>query len=229
MASCFVAGVDGCRAGWVCFKVFDSGETESALIDLTDVLQRRPEGLRALAIDIPIGLPNGPRACDKAARRLLGHPRGSSVFSAPCRATLSAVDHIDACRINEALTGKRISRQAWSITPKIKEVDDVIMPSHQAWVFEVHPEVCFWHLAGGKPMEYRKSRAQGREERLTLLSHHSPDIRSHLQQRPTGVASDDLLDAAAAAISARRWLSCDVVRVCKSERDCKGLRVEIVY
>ena len=114
----FVTGVDGCKAGWVWFKLYDSGETESALVDLIDVLQRRPEGLRSFAIDIPIGLPNGPRTCDKAARKLLGQPRGSSVFSPPCRETLSAVDYADACRINEAQTGKRISRQAWSIAPK---------------------------------------------------------------------------------------------------------------
>jgi predicted RNase H-like nuclease len=151
----FVAGVDGCKAGWVWFKLYDSGETETALVDLVDIIRRCPNGLRALAIDIPIGLPDKLRACDKAARRLLGHPRGSSIFTPPRRETLSASNHVDACRINEALTGKRISRQAWSIAPKIKEVDDVIMPAYQAWVFEVHPEVCFWHLAGGNPMEYR--------------------------------------------------------------------------
>ena len=123
-----------------------------------DVLKRRPDGLRALAIDIPIGLlagrrvcdnaaRTGRRACDNAARKLLGKHRGCSVFSPPCRETLSAVDYSDACHVNQALTGKRISRQAWSIAPRIKAVDDVITPLHQSWVFEVHPEVCFWHLA----------------------------------------------------------------------------------
>lgn len=47
MGNCFVAGVDGCQAGWVWFKLYDSGETESALVDLVDVLKRRPDGLRA--------------------------------------------------------------------------------------------------------------------------------------------------------------------------------------
>ena len=103
------------------------------------------------------------------------------------------------------------------------------MPAHQAWVFEVHPEVCFWHLAGGKPMVFRKTQGEGREERLRLLSDLFPEIRSHLQKRPTGVTVDDLLDAAAAAVSTCRWLTDDVARVCELERDDRGLRVEIVY
>ena len=48
----------------------------------------------ALGIDTPIGLPDraerGGRACDAAARRLLGPGRASSVFSAPVRATMSS-------------------------------------------------------------------------------------------------------------------------------------------
>lgn len=68
----FVAGVDGCKAGWVWFKLYDSGRTESDLVDLPAILRKRPDGLNALAIDIPIGMLDGPRACDVAARRLLG-------------------------------------------------------------------------------------------------------------------------------------------------------------
>jgi len=78
-------------------------------------------------------------------------------------------------------------------------------------------------------MEYKKRRKAGREERITLLSQYFPEIRFHLLKLPAGVAADDLPDAAAAAISARRWVSGDVVRVCESERDSKGLRVEIEY
>lgn len=80
-ASKFVAGVDGCRAGWVWFRVdLPSLVTSVEVADLPQRLRDRPEGLVALAVDIPIGLLNGTRACDTAARRLLGQPRGSSVF-----------------------------------------------------------------------------------------------------------------------------------------------------
>ena len=74
-----VAGVDGCPAGWIAFKVeVPSLVTSVEVIDLAKWLQERPAALLYLAIDIPIGLVNGSRACDKAARILLGQPRGSS-------------------------------------------------------------------------------------------------------------------------------------------------------
>lgn len=81
-----VAGVDGCRAGWVAFKVeLRTRATSLEVIDLPAWLRERPPDLACVAIDIPIGLLEGPRACDKAARKLLGQPRGSSVFPAPRR------------------------------------------------------------------------------------------------------------------------------------------------
>ena len=86
----FVAGVDGCKAGWVCFKLYETGAMAVDVVNVTELLVGRPDGLQALAIDIPIGLMDGPRACDKAARTKLGTPRGSSVFPPPCRAALAA-------------------------------------------------------------------------------------------------------------------------------------------
>jgi len=82
----FVAGVDGCRAGWVRFAVeVPSLATSVDVVDLAELLRNRPSDLACIGIDIPIGLIDGSRACDKAARKLLGQPRGSSVFAAPCR------------------------------------------------------------------------------------------------------------------------------------------------
>lgn len=71
----FVVGVDGCRAGWVQFRVdVPSVSTSVEAVDLTSLVGRRPDGLRCVAIAIPIGLLDGPRACDLAARKLLGQP-----------------------------------------------------------------------------------------------------------------------------------------------------------
>src|ERR1039458_2561467 len=54
----FVAGVDGCRAGWIAFKVeLPSLVTSVAVIHLPSLLKNRPSDLAFLAIDIPIGLP----------------------------------------------------------------------------------------------------------------------------------------------------------------------------
>jgi hypothetical protein len=80
----FVAGVDGCRAGWVSFAVEVPSLVSSVnVVDFAEVLSRRRNDLLCIAIDIPIGLPRGSRACDKAARRVLGQPRGSSGFYCP--------------------------------------------------------------------------------------------------------------------------------------------------
>ena len=61
----FVAGVDGCRAGWVCFKVeVTSLATSVEVIELPSLLKNRLSDLACLAIDIPMGLLDGSRACD---------------------------------------------------------------------------------------------------------------------------------------------------------------------
>jgi predicted RNase H-like nuclease len=51
----FVAGIDGCRGGWVAFKVdLASRGTSVELIDLSSILRNKPDDIAILAIDIPI-------------------------------------------------------------------------------------------------------------------------------------------------------------------------------
>jgi predicted RNase H-like nuclease len=152
-----VAGVDGCPAGWIAFKVeLPSRVTSVEVIDLPAWLGGRPSDLAFLAIYIPIGLLDGSRACDKAARKLLGQLRGTSVFAAPCRAALTAKTHAQASAINRRKTGRGLSQQAFGIGSKIKQVDDAMTPDRQQWAFDVHPEVCFWALNGERPMVHNK-------------------------------------------------------------------------
>ncbi len=100
-----VAGVDGRKAGWIAIKVDLATRVHSVeLIDLPSVLQQRPSNLACLGIDIPIGLLDGSRACDSAARQLPGMPRRNSVFSLPCREALTAKCYSDACNVNKALS-----------------------------------------------------------------------------------------------------------------------------
>jgi predicted RNase H-like nuclease len=226
----FVAGTDGCRGGWVSFKVdLTSLNTSVELVDLPSMLRNKPDDLAILAVDIPIGLLDSPRLCDKAARKLLGQPRGTSVFAAPCRTCLCAENHAAASATNIRVTGRGLSQQAWGIATKIKQVDDAITPDCQKWAFEVHPEVCFWALAGERPMKHRKKTKAGVNERLDLLHSVFPDIERPLQNRPTGVAKDDLLDAAVAAWTALRLLKGKAHRVYELERDAKGLEATIWY
>ena len=154
------------------------------MVVLSAWLRDRPPALACVAIDIPIGLLDGSRACDKAARKLLGQPRGSSVFPTPCRAALRAQTYAEASSTNRQKTTRGLSQQAWRIAPKIKQVDDAITSDCQRWAFEVHPEVCFWALAEERPMAHRKKTKAGVSERLDLLRPVFPDIEHFLQNRP---------------------------------------------
>jgi len=226
----FVAGVDGCRAGWIAFKVeVRSLATSVDVVDLPELLRNRPTDLACIGIDIPIGLLECSRACDKAARKLLGQPRGTSVFAAPCRATLSATTHAAASQINRDKTGRGLSQQAFGIIPKIKQVDDAITRECQHWAFEVHPEVCFWALNNRRPMTHNKKTMEGAAERITLLRRAFPQIEKHLASRPPLVGADDLLDAAAAAWTALRWHDNEAESVCLPERDQRSLATTIWY
>jgi len=225
----FVSGVDGCRAGWIAFKVeLPSRVTSVEVIDLPAWLKNRPPELACLGIDIPIGLLDGSRACDREARKCLGRLRGTSVFAAPCRAALTAKNHAEASEINRQKTSRGLSRQAWGIVPKIKQVDDAITSDCQQWAFEVHPEVCFWALNQRRPMAHKKKTDDGAAERVSVLKHVFPDIERHLPYRPPRVGADDLLDAAA-AWTALRWHRCEACCVCPPEHDEKGLAVVIYY
>jgi predicted RNase H-like nuclease len=164
--------------------------------------------LACVAIDIPIGLLEGPRACDVAARKLLGQPRGSSVFPAPCRAALGTKTYPEASATNRLKTTKGLSQQAWGITPKIKQVDDAITPDCQRWACEVHPG----SASGRSP-----GNAQWRI------------IERHLRNRRANVGRDDLLDAAVAAWTALKICKGEARRVCEAARDERGLESTIWY
>jgi predicted RNase H-like nuclease len=226
----FVAGIDGCRGGWVGFKVdLTSMDTSVELMDVQSVLTNKPDELAILAIDIPIGLLDGSRVCDKAARKLLGQPRGSSVFAAPCRTALSAKTHAAASATNLRITGKGMSQQAWGIASKIKQIDDAITSDCQRWAFEVHPEVCFWALNQRRPMKHNKKTKEGAAERVALLGRVFPQLETHLVKRPRAVGADDLIDAAAAAWTALRCHRQEAECVCTAEHDERGLAINIHY
>ena len=66
-------------------------------------------------------------------------------------------------------------------------------------------------------MAHRKKTDTGGNERLALLREVFPNIQRHFEERPSGVAKDDLLDAAA-AWTALRILKGEARRVCEPER-----------
>lgn len=230
-------GIDGCRGGWVA-AVLDTRDGAPVryelLTALDEVLEHARAGRATLVVDIPIGLPTaGARRCDVEARALLGRARQSSVFPAPSRAALGGVgDYAAACRLNEAVLGTKLSRQAFGILPRIGEMDALITPALQVAVREGHPEVVFRVLAR-RGLAASKRTAEGRAERLALLAAAGLEVAVEDARARLGrsrVAADDLLDAAACAVAARRVAAGQalVFPLATSERDERGLRMEIV-
>jgi predicted RNase H-like nuclease len=195
-----VLGVDGWRGAWVGALLDGRSVTLLALPDVAAAALAVPD-VELIAIDMPIGLSDdGPRACDVAARRLVGRAR-SSVFPAPLRAVLGCANYADACAVSRTASGKALSVQAWNLVPAIRALDaalDDVPPGH---VLEVHPELAFRAL--DDRVEAPKASARGLAQRVRALQ-PAMDVLDALSAAPPGVPAVDALDACAAAWSARR-------------------------
>jgi predicted RNase H-like nuclease len=226
-----IAGVDGCRSGWLAVLDDEAGHRWTKVYPtFADLLSSEA---RLMIIDIPIGIMSAvPRVVDGAARFVLRH-RASCVFTAPYRPMLAARSHEEACTIREAIDGKRCSRQAFAIIPKIAEVDTLMTPALQSRVLEGHPEVTFATMKG-RPIESEKKSENGLAARLDALRPSFPEIDERAaDRRLPGVGRDDLVDAYAMLWTARRVVSGAAVRlptqlVNGSQRDARGLRAEML-
>jgi predicted RNase H-like nuclease len=213
----WLAGVDGCPAGWIAaFVRPGGGEAKIRVVPQFAAIPESPETPAVIAVDIPIGLPeragHGGREAENAVRPLLG-ARQSSVFSVPSRAAIEATDYIGACRI--ALTTseppRKVPRQLFHIAPKIREVDAALRADATLAqrVFEVHPEVAFWRLNGERPLQEPKKikgrcHAPGLALRRRLLISAKLPATIVEGTAPRGAGPDDLLDALACVAVARR-------------------------
>ena len=108
--------------------------------------------------------------------------------------------HREACRRSRASApnGKGISRQTFNILPKIREADDLLQarPELRPVIREIHPELCFYELAGGRPMTYGKASRAGKDERRAALGPAFSDL--DLIERNGGAVGlhvEDILDA----------------------------------
>jgi len=229
--------MDGCKGGWIVVTSDESLRPLDFAIfqDFRSVIQTVIHDAARIVIDIPIGLSeNGSRACDVEARRVLGSPRASSVFPAPCRATLQATTYEEACRLNFLASRKKVAKQTFAILPKIREVDSAMTPERQAFVREAHPEVIFSMLAGtGRGLVHKKHSADGEGERTALLARYVPhfdpmSIRSQLGAAK--VARNDIIDAVACLVAASRIATNREIVLPGGEVPCdaRGLRMEIV-
>jgi predicted RNase H-like nuclease len=239
MTSPWLAGVDGCPAGWiVCFVQPQRDTVRIRIVPRFADILAAPEAPAVVAVDIPIGLPEsaclGGRAAENAVRPLLGG-RQSSVFSVPSRAAIVAADYAEACRIARATSTppRAVSKQLYMIAPKIREVDAVLRtgPAVAAHVFEVHPELAFWRLNGDTALrEPKKVKGKCHEaglalRRRLLAAAGCPAAES---TPPRGAGPDDLIDALACAMIARRLQAGTAVPFPDPpQRDAHGLPMAI--
>lgn len=234
-----VVGADGCQAGWIAVQIDSGGAWKVGVYPDAATLWKKSADARLILIDIPIGLPDHTvtsRRCDMEARRLLGWPRASSIFSPPSRTALdSSLSYAAACRRNNEEVGMKISRQAYSIRGKIKQVDDLLQndPTARRKFREVHPEVCFWALNGCRAMKHNKKTHRGFQERLRVLNRVFPASWAVIEQglasfRRMDVARDDIVDALVGAVTA--WKPGHLSNVLDVvETDARELRMEMVY
>jgi predicted RNase H-like nuclease len=217
VAEVWLAGADGCPAGWMVALLRPEGDDLRLRVvpGFVEVLAA-PEAPAVVAVDMPIGLPEriGPagRGPEGAVRPLLG-ARQSAVFSVPPRAAIYAEEFRIACRIAQETSAppRMMSKQLFNIAPKIREVDRALRTdaAAAARVFEVHPEVAFWRLNGERALrEPKKVKSclygPGLELRRDLLIAAGVPSAAFDAPPPAGAAPDDLLDALACALVARR-------------------------
>jgi predicted RNase H-like nuclease len=200
-------GADVCSKGWVGVAL-GLGPAEvyfgRTVADLLSAAQAGAE-IGVVALDIPIGLPDhGRRRADELARQAAG-PRWQSVFMTPVRTALLAGDHPSAVSVNHRLAGMGVSRQAYGLRAKIFEVDEWIRNSGHI-VLEAHPEVCFVTMAGG-PLTTRKKTWAGAEQRRRILEGAGIQLKGDLGRAGEMAAVDDVLDAAATAWTAQRYVN----------------------
>jgi len=176
-------GIDGTTNGWIAAKYLGDGWSLEYGESLEEI------EFDSALVDIPIGLPeNSTRRCDSAARSFLSPERHYSVFNCPVREAVYAETYEQACDINESRTGKRISRQAWNIVPKVREADKAVQ---RCAITEAHPEVFFKSIKK-ESVKHSKNSEKGFKARRKVLERFG-DPASPGSKLPC--SRDDALDA----------------------------------
>ena len=204
--------MDGTRGGWVAVALDDGRFAEDYLLRPIETDFQELADAEVIAVDIPIGF--GPRKADAAARAFLSGA-ASTVFTTPSRQILELPFG----------PGLGVSAQAHALGPRILHVTRLCEANPR--IYEVHPEVSFRAMNGGRPLAHRKKWAGGALERVGLLRENGIEL---LELGPTASAPlDDVLDAAAAAWSAHRIANGSARSLPNPPEDVEGRAVAIWY
>jgi predicted RNase H-like nuclease len=199
-----VLGVDGCKVGWVgvVLPVAENEPVRTVLGATLSELAAQVGSMAAVGIDMPLRLTDTPwpRPSELAAKACLGAKR-STLFITPPLSAYAEADYAAACQVAIRLTGKAFSRQAWALKRKIGELDGW-WRSAGCDVWEVHPELSFAAMTGAV-IHPPKSTWAGLELRRTALAEAGIVVPADIGEAGRA-GPDDVLDAAAAAWTARR-------------------------
>lgn len=189
------AGIDGCREGWVAFVLPEERVVEGCHT-FAEVLTAIA-GVEVAGVDMPLRAPeHGQREAELQVRAALG-ARRASLFITPTKAALAAATQAQASEINRRRGGAGVSAQAFALRTKIAEI---AATAATVPLVEVHPETTFQLLG---PVAHRKRCWAGIQERVAVLERHG--LHPFEWSCGNWAAADDTLDAAAAALSARRY------------------------
>jgi predicted RNase H-like nuclease len=232
-----LAGVDGCKFGWICItKDLENGALNSRIFRSSAELFAQTPTPAVFSIDIPIGLTDsGPRQCDIQARRLLGARRGTSVFSAPIRPVLNLASREEADKIHRSIDGNGVNVFSWNLYPRIRDVDSELQKNTilREKVYEVHPEISFRAINDGVTIITAKRNPRGESIRRALVENRFglgafDEIRKNLYRKD--VANHDINDAFAVLWTAKRiYRKEGEVIPADIEFDSAGLRMGIWY
>ena len=238
-------GVDGCPAGWFSVGLENCDGYEVQVFKTFDELLAHYAEACLVLVDIPIGLlEDGPceRTCDPLARKVL-RARRSSVFPVPprvlvCKKVENNLNYACTNELSKSTRCKGITRQTYHIMDKIAEVDRVMTAPDRAEtprVREVHPEICFWALNGKRPMCHSKRDYKGIKERMEVLKRCEQRTEKICKSAckylwNPQVAGDDILDALAAAVTAKLGWPDNLWTLPECpQTDCNDLPMEMVY
>jgi predicted RNase H-like nuclease len=226
-----LAGVEPVTGGWLVVPGNLQGvnlmpQPAFVLATLTEVLDYRPS-FSIVALHSPIGFMDKAgevRTCDLRARELLG-PRAAAIVLAPSRELLQARSFEEAQAIEPGIDIAR-----WRSLRKTAEAAREVQSWNQRTVFEVHPELGFFHMNGDKPVPFGRSSMLGLAEREQLVCRSLPGAERVLRERPRGVREAKLVDALADLWTARRIAAHAITRTSPEPTwDSEGLRMDIVY
>ncbi|MFG1261323.1 DUF429 domain-containing protein [Xanthobacter aminoxidans] len=244
-----LAGIDGCRGGWVVARWDGAGRLDLIRVARVEALFDAPDAPAIACVDMPIGLPEtgeiGGRSAERAVRPLLG-ARQSSVFAVPARAAVMAgmgpgdekarFSAACAAALAHSSPPRKVSIQCFKLFPKIAELDELLLRRTELRdrLVECHPEVSF-RIMNGAPLDVAKkvkSRPYppGLDLRIGLLGRAGvpTDLLNGKTAAALGAGLDDLVDACACAVTAKRVFEGNALRFPDPpERDGFGLPVAI--